>query len=75
MNILSLGAPAPHMSPVGRSIVRQVDSSGLITIRRTPIMSLPPDLEDDGLVWLLLQCFRFLRVIGLRAFPRNNRVR
>ena len=25
-------------------------------------MSLPPDLEDDGLVCLLLQCFRFLRV-------------
>ena len=25
-------------------------------------MSLPPDLENDGLVCLLLQCFRFLRV-------------
>ena len=25
-------------------------------------MSLPPDLEDNGLVCLLLQCFRFLRV-------------
>ena len=25
-------------------------------------MSLPPDLEDNGLVCLLLQCFRFLRL-------------
>ena len=36
-------------------------------------MSLPPDLENDGPVYLLLQCFRLLRVNGLRAFPRNKR--
>ena len=35
-------------------------------------MSLPPDLENDRPVYLLLQCFRTLRVNGLRAFPRNK---